>query len=233
MRQNRCVLSGSSPCQTLSQVVANLKKVSTCIELKVSQAPSNIISLSSGIFHHLVFGAETMKGGGDLWQKSLKITFDNDNPFFYLHVGLLQLDWCRIFDAASVQEDFIVSSHNNRTFTFDQPYSKIKTPKFSLQEISQNFGWSHHTSQDKRWQHICPFLLSFLLFSVHLVKSGHFNWSTCRDPKNVKLCNRVSWKTKNIFLSPADLTPSAFMYDPKCPKHPLLDFRLLIWAMAP
>jgi len=27
---------------------------------------SNIISLSSGIFHHLVFGAETMKGGGDL-----------------------------------------------------------------------------------------------------------------------------------------------------------------------
>ena len=38
----------------------------TYIELRVSQAPSDIISLSSRIFHHLMFEAETMKGGGDL-----------------------------------------------------------------------------------------------------------------------------------------------------------------------
>ena len=31
--------------------------------------------------------------------------------------------------------------------------------------------------------------------------------------KEISLYTRVSWKPKNIFLSPADFTPSAFMYE--------------------
>ena len=76
-------------------------------------------------------------------------------------------------------------------------------------------GWSVFPSV---WQPDCfPLHNSFKhLEEKVLFKDLGSSWPafcTSRSGPGGGVCNRVSWKIKNTFLSPGDVTPSAFMYE--------------------